>query len=265
MAVVNILGVAVDQVNFPSAIEQIASFIDHGRPHQVVTINPEFVMRAQGDRAFRKVLDEADLAVPDGAGLLWASRILARHKSDPKHQAILTERVTGTDLLPALAARAEKEGWRIFLLGGRPGVADRTATILKIMHPKLHIVGAEGGPLLTEEGKPLQSSQNGLLEATLAHVRKSRPQILFAAFGAPKQDRFIARYKKELGVPVMIGVGGAFDFISGAARRAPTIFRFLWLEWFWRLILEPWRFARIWTAVVRFPFAVLFSKVGRNT
>ncbi|MEK7460935.1 MAG: WecB/TagA/CpsF family glycosyltransferase, partial [Patescibacteria group bacterium] len=205
MAVVNILGVEVDQVTFTGAIEQISSFIDHGQPHQIVTVNPEFIMRAQHDRAFRKVLLEADLAVPDGAGLIWASRILARRAPRRARHAkvTLTQRVTGTDLLPALAARAEHEGWRLYLLGGGPGVAARAAQILKLHHPKLKIVGAESGPLLSDDGKPISLDQAALLDAALARIHHAKPHLLFVAFGAPKQDRFIARYRNELKVPVM--------------------------------------------------------------
>ena len=263
MAVITILGVKVDRVTFASALEQIASFVDHGQPHQIVTVNPEFIIRAQTDKAFRKVLNQADLAVPDGAGLLWASRILARRQPGSQTKNILPERVTGTDLVPALAGRAEREGWRLFLLGGRPGVAARTAEVLKMMYPKIHIVGAEGGPLLAENGQPLNATQAALLEVTLSRIEQSKPDILLAAFGAPKQDRFLAHYRQELRIPVMIGVGGAFDFLSGAVRRAPGLIRALWLEWLWRVALEPWRFGRIWNAVVRFPLAVLFSKTPR--
>lgn len=257
--VIEILGVKVDRVTFASACEQIASFIDHGQPHQVVTVNPEFIMRAQSDRAFRKVLNEADLSVPDGAGLLWASRWQARRR----HSVVLPERVTGTDLLPALAQRAAHEQWRIYLLGGQPGVAARTAEILKLMEPAIRIVGAESGPIIGDDGKPINRDQAAINDALLTRIRHAQPDLLFAAFGAPKQDRYLARYRHDLGVPVMIGVGGAFDFLTGATRRAPNLIRLLWLEWLWRLLLEPWRIGRIWTAVVRFPLAVISSKLNK--
>lgn len=266
MAVTKILGVEIDRVTFSSAVEQIEGFIEHGQPHQVVTVNPEFIMRAQTDRAFRKILNEADLAVPDGAGLLWASRVLnrrarqtarwpRRYKTN-QSTLILPERVTGTDLLPALAARAAENGWKIYLLGGAPGVAQRTAEVLKKHWSELRVVGAESGPLITDAGKPLNVDQDALLTATLERIIHTKPDLLFVALGAPKQDRFIARFRSDLKVPVMMGVGGAFDFIIGSAKRAPRIFQILWLEWLWRLIMEPRRAGRIWTAAVRFPLAV---------
>ncbi len=261
---VTILGVQIDRVTFATALDQIEGFVGQKTPHQIVTVNPEFVMRAQDDVSFRHVLNNADLAVPDGAGLLWASRILAKrhhlHTRTASVAPILTERVTGTDLLPALAERAVAEGWKIYLLGGLPGMAKRAAERLEKQWPHLRVVGAECGPQISQEGKPLNRDQAALLEAVIGRIREAKPQILFVGFGAPKQDRFIARYKKELHVPVMIGVGGAFEFIAGHAKRAPRIMQFLWLEWLWRVIREPSRIGRIWTAVGRFSLAVWFSR-----
>lgn len=265
MAIVEILGVKIDQVTFDGALEQIESFIHQRGPHQVVTVNPEFIMRAQSDAEFRRVLNQADLAVPDGAGLLWASRILERRSQKrigkhPKKTLILPERVTGVDLLIALMTRAAEHGWKVYLLGGSSGMANRTAAYFSTQLPKLKIVGAEIGPLINEEGQPINHDQQALLDAVLARIEHTKPDLLFVAFGAPKQERFIARYAKHLKVPVMIGVGGAFDFIGGKAHRAPIILQKLWLEWLWRLITEPWRAGRIWTATVRFPLTILFRK-----
>ncbi len=260
---VTILGVEVDAITFDGAIAHIESFIHQRGPHQIVTVNPEFIMRAQTDREFREVLNHADLALPDGAGLLWASRI--GQKRQPHHprfspKRTLTERVTGSDLVPALAAEATIKGWKLYFLGSHPGVAVRAGSVLKKLLPDLKLVGAESGPLIDTTGKPINHNQAALLEAVLGRIRHTKPDILCVAFGAPKQDRFIARYRKQLGVPVMIGVGGALDFLAGQAKRAPALFQLLMLEWLWRVILEPTRIGRIWTAVVRFPIAVIFDQ-----
>lgn len=262
MSVVKILGVEIDQVTFDGALTQIEGFVEQRGPHQVVTVNPEFIMRAQVDPAFRKVLNDADLAVADGAGLLWASRVLERrHKHPSSHKSLLLpERVTGTDLLPALVKRAADEGWKVYFLGGAPGMATRTAELFTEAYPHLKVAGAEMGPLITTDGKPFNNDHAALLTAVVSRIKHTKPDLLFVAFGAPKQDRFIARYRDELKVPVMIGVGGAFEFVAGKVRRAPAIFRALWLEWLWRLIMEPRRFKRIWTAAVSFPLAVLRHK-----
>lgn len=261
---VRILGVEIDRMTFATTLDQIEGFIHHGQAHQVVTINPEFIMRAQSDHGFRRVLNNADLAVPDGAGLLWATRFLAWRERilGQTHQTknpILKERVTGTDLLPALAQRAAKRGWKLYLLGSQPGIAERAAQTLKSAFPKLKIVGTESGPLVDDRGRPISDDQASLFQAVCTRIKSTKPDLLFVAFGAPKQDLFIAHYKETLNIPVMMGVGGAFDFLAGRAHRAPVIFRLLWLEWLWRLLIEPWRLGRIWTAVIRFPLAVLFQ------
>lgn len=261
---VSILGVEVDQVTFQTALDQIESFVHQKGSHQVVTVNPEFVMRAQTDRAFARVLRQADLAVPDGAGLLWASRILERRQKSrggrARHSLILPERVTGTDLVPALAALSAANGWRVYLLGGLPGMAKEAGVTLKRVHPGLKIVGAECGPRIGDDGKAINANQEALLGAVIQRIKQAKPHILFVGFGAPKQDRFIARYKDELNVPVMIGVGGAYEFIAGRVQRAPALFRALWFEWLWRFFRQPWRAARIWTAVGRFSLKILFGK-----
>lgn len=260
---ITILGVEIDRVTRASALDHIESFLHHRQPHQVVTVNPEFVMRAQTDHDFRRVLNQADLALPDGAGLLWASRLLARQNGGRGQglRPILTERVTGIDIISALCARAEQLGWSLYLLGGAPGVSKRAAARLALSYPKLRVAGAESGPLISETGAPLSRDQLPTLEAAISRIRHAKPDILLVAFGAPKQDRFIARYKHELRVPVMIGVGGAFDFLAGVIPRAPKFVRLLWLEWLWRLIIEPKRLGRIWTAVIRFPLAVLKERL----
>lgn len=248
-------------MTFDAALEHIEGFIAHRGPHQVVTVNSEFIMLAQHDAEFRRVLNHADLAVADGSGLMWASRMLdlrnrLLRKRSPKLNR-LPELVTGSDLVPVLAEMAAHHGWKIYLLGGNPGVAQQAAEALTTLFPSLKIAGAESGPLIAPTGKAINDDQDALLETTLQRIKHARPDLLFVAFGAPKQDQFIARYREQLRVPVMIGVGGTFDFLAGRAQRAPSIFRLLWLEWLWRLLVEPWRFRRIFRSVVVFPIRFL--------
>ena len=233
---IDILGVQVHAVTYLQVIDIIADWITQGDPHQLATANPEFVMAAQHNPEFCKVLNHADLCVPDGVGLLWAARRLGR---------VLPERVTGSDLVPLLARKAAEKGWRIYLLGAGPGVAERTAQILLSQNPALRIAGVYAG-------SPAEADAPALVE----RVRLARPDILWVAYGAPAQDLWIARYGSELGVPVMIGVGGAFDHIAGVRKRAPGWIQRIHLEWLFRLITQPWRWRRQ-LALPQFVWAVM--------
>jgi N-acetylglucosaminyldiphosphoundecaprenol N-acetyl-beta-D-mannosaminyltransferase len=236
---VRILGVRVDDVTMDEALARLQRMVAHGGSHQVVTVNPEFIMRAQDDATFRRVLAEADLAIPDGQGLLWAARYLGRP---------LRQRVAGSDLAPALADLAGQRGYRLFLLGAAPGVAERAAAVLERRHPGVQIVG-------TYAGSPAPAEE----EAIVARIRATRPDFLLVAYGAPAQDLWIHRNQPRLQVPVAIGVGGTLDFIAGVRKRAPVWMQRLGLEWLFRLIQEPRRWRRM-LALPRFAWRVLTSR-----
>lgn len=242
--VLHILNVPVHNVTYPETLDRIKQFIAEGGAHQICTVNPEFVMTAQRDPEFTRILQEADLCVPDGVGLLFAALWL-RHP--------LKERVAGSDLIPLLAREAAKQGWRVFLLGAAEGVAERAAEILKAANPNLTIAGTWAGSPKPEEDA-----------ATVAKIVATQPQILLVAYGAPAQDKWIARNRSRLNVPVLMGVGGAFDFITGNALRAPRWVQRLGLEWLHRLINQPWRLNRILTAVPQFTLAVLRGHPKRH-
>lgn len=237
---VEILGVRVDTLTYDSLLAQVAAFIAEGTPHQICTANPEFVMEAQRNPAFRQVLAAADLVMADGVGLLWAARLLGRP---------LPERVTGSDGVPLMAQRAAREGWRIFLLGAAPGVAERAGEILAQRYPGLQIVGTHAGSPADAEAPEI-----------IARIRAAQPHILFVAYGAPRQDLWIARHREALGVPVMMGVGGTLDFIAGVQKRAPAWLQRLNLEWFYRLITQPWRWRRQ-LDLPRFAWAVFRTRI----
>jgi N-acetylglucosaminyldiphosphoundecaprenol N-acetyl-beta-D-mannosaminyltransferase len=179
--------------------------------------------------------------VPDGIGLVWASRWLGRP---------LRQRVSGSDLVPRLAALAAARGWSIFLLGAAPGVAGVAAAKLRAANPTLRIAG-------TYAGSPSPDEE----EAIVARIRAAAPQMLFVAYGAPAQDLWIARNLARLGVPVAIGVGGTLDFIAGTRRRAPAWVQRVGLEWLYRLWQEPRRWRRM-LALPHAAWLVFWEGVG---
>ncbi len=242
--VVEILGVPIHAVTMADTLAWMEAAVRARVPRQVCTANPEFVMAAQRDAEFRRVLREADLVLPDGVGLLWAARRQGQR---------LPERVAGSDLIYRAAEAGARLGWRIYYLGAAEGVAQTAADRLQALYPGLAVAG-------TFAGSPEPAEDEGLVE----RVRAARADVLLVAYGAPAQDRWIARNKARLGVPVSIGVGGAFDFVAGVARRAPGWAQRLGIEWLHRLWREPWRARRIFTAVALFPLRVLRQGRGRG-
>ncbi len=251
-----LLGLPVDVVDMREAVERIAGWVEarrarreQGQPLesgdgqritlQVVTLNPEMVMVARRDAALREAIVRADLVVADGVGVVWAARLAG---------AALRGRVTGVDLLDTCARVAAARGYRLFLLGAAEGGAQQAAERLMVRYSDLRIAG-------TFAGSPATAEQ----DAICARIREAGADIVFVAYGAPAQERWIARTRSELGAAVAIGVGGAFDFMAGRVPRAPQWMRHLGLEWLYRLWREPWRWRRM-LALPRFAGAVLLAQ-----
>ncbi len=239
MAKISILGIKIDKIDFKKTILVISEFIKSKRPHQIVTVNPEFVMQAKKDKEFKNVLNHADLSLADGMGIVWAAKIL-------KKPAL--SRISGTDLVYALAKLSSQNGYKIYLLGAQEGIAARAISNLKKKYRKLKVVGFEAG-------SPYDLS-------TISRIKKAHPDILLVAFGAPKQEKWIYKYKNSLGVPVMMGVGGAFDFIAEKVKRAPEKIRQAGFEWFYRLYKEPWRYKRQ-LSLIKFAVNILTQKTKK--
>ncbi|GIW11230.1 MAG: WecB/TagA/CpsF family glycosyl transferase [Dehalococcoidia bacterium] len=220
-----ILGVRVDDVTMAEAVALIGSLIAARQPSQVVTINPEFVMRARRDPTFAAILEAAALAVPDGSGLAWACR---------RAGLPLRGLVRGVELVEELARAGAAAGWRFFLLGAAEGVAAAAGRALARHAPGLTVAGTFAG----------NAAPAGDAETTAA-IRAACPiDLLLVAYGAPAQERWIARNAAALGIPVSIGVGGTFDYLSGRIPRAPRWAIEHGLEWLFRLLRQPWRWRR---------------------
>ncbi len=234
---ISILGVPVDNITIADAMTRVAAYIEQRGPHQIVTVNPEFVMEAQHNAAFRAVLHQADLATPDGFGLVLAARWLGTP---------LCQRVTGVELTQRIAERAAARGYRLFLLGAAPGVARQAGAILTAQYPGLSIAGCYAG-------SPHPRHEPFLRQLIVA----AQPDVLLVAYGHPAQDLWIARNQPDLQIPVAMGVGGVFDYLTGRVPLAPTWLRRLGLEWLYRLLRQPRRWRRILTAVPLFTWRVL--------
>ncbi|MBN1876057.1 MAG: WecB/TagA/CpsF family glycosyltransferase [Anaerolineae bacterium] len=236
-----LMEVPIHDVTMEEAISYTRQWIaEKSGFYQVATVNPEFLMAARKHGAFRATLQKAALCVPDGIGVLAAARLRGTH---------LRERVAGSDLVPRLAAEAARCGWRVFFLGAAPGIAERAADILATRYPGLQIAGCyAGSPALVEE------------DAIVARVRATQTDLLLVAYGAPKQDLWLARNLHRTGATVGIGVGGSFDFIAGLTRRAPRWIQRVGLEWLYRLLQEP----RRWRRQLALPHFAVLILLGRD-
>ena len=243
---VYILDVRVDRLSQQQALDSIEQIIarrrasDNQTPcQQVITVNPEFVMAAQRNLDFRIAINQAALVLPDGIGVVWAAHFMGQP---------VPERITGTDTLPALAQRCAAAGYRLYLLGAALGVAEAAGAHLQQLAPGLEVAG-------TYAGSPAPDEE----DATIERIRAARADVLCVAFGAPAQDLWIWRNLSRLPVAVAMGVGGAFDFLSGRQHRAPRIMQRLGLEWLYRLYREPWRWRRM-LALPRFAVQVALRR-----
>ncbi|MCA1669430.1 MAG: WecB/TagA/CpsF family glycosyltransferase [Thermomicrobia bacterium] len=217
----HVLGIRVDDLTLPEAMNVITDAVDTGAPCHVITLNPEYVMRARTDAALAAIIAEAAVVTADGAGIVQAAR-LARMP--------LRARITGNDVADAVAAA----GIPLFLLGAAPGVAEEAADALVCRFPLARIAGTWSG-----------SADESNDQAARARINASGARVVLVACGMPKQDRWIHRNLSSLHAPVAIGVGGTFDYLAGRVPRAPHWMRARGLEWLYRLARQPSRFPRI--------------------
>jgi len=244
-----VLGVRVDRLSRQQALDRIEQIIAQRRAsgnalpcQQIITVNTEFVIAAQHNTAFRIAINQAALVLPDGIGVVWATHYLGHPVS---------ERITGTDTVVALAERCAASGYRLYLLGAAPGVAETTGAYLQEFAPGLEIAG-------TYAGSPSPGEEDTIIEC----IRAARADVLCVAYGAPTQDLWIQRNLSRLPVAVAMGVGGAFDFLSGRQRRAPRAMQRVGLEWLYRLYRQPWRWRRM-LAIPRFIVQVALKRRGQ--
>jgi N-acetylglucosaminyldiphosphoundecaprenol N-acetyl-beta-D-mannosaminyltransferase len=219
----DVLGTPVTPfLSYQEVGDVVAGFIRCGQKAWCVAINPEKVCMAQRDSELRELTRQAQLQICDGIGVAIAMRVLHGKK---------VPRITGVQLFLSLVERAEREGWRVFLLGASQESNTGAAERLQKLHPDLEIVGCRDGYF--DEPK-------GVVE----QINASQADLLFVALGSPKQERWITDNRTELAPAFCMGVGGSFDVVSGRAKRAPRVFRNTGTEWLYRLGAEPGRWRR---------------------
>ncbi len=224
-AEIDVLDVPVDRITMNEVLARIGEFVASRTPHLIVTSDSLAILRARRDREYHDLVQGADLVLADGAGVVLVARMTGQ---------ALSERVTGVDLTEALCRRAAEAGWRVFLLGGAPGVADEAARRLRERHPQLVIAGTHHGYFPPGDD-----------DTVAAVVGAARPEVLFVALGSPRQEKWIRRHQDAIGVPVAMGVGGTLDVLAGRLRRAPAWMQRAGLEWLFRTVQEPARLRRV--------------------
>lgn len=237
MKEIKILGIKVNPTSYQQVVKIISRWLKESISHYLVTPNPEIITYAQSDPQFKKILNSAHLSIPDGKGLVWASK------------GKLKKVVTGTDLMLKICSLAPQKKWKIGLLGGVGDTSQKTASKLKKIFPNINIIFSSSGGQIDKKGN----------SRSKIPLPKSPIDILFVAFGFPKQEYWIAKNKNTFPAKVFIPVGGAFNYISGKTKRAPSILRKFGLEWLFRLLTQPWRFKRQLKAV-KFFYLVLKSR-----
>lgn len=222
---VRIYGVPISKMSMDQTVAYLTNVIEQRQPHQVITANPIMVMAAQDDPAYLSMMQRAELIVPDGTGVVWA----AKYVGEP-----VVERVPGYDLIHELMKVGESKSWKVYLLGASNEVIQAAAEKLRTVYPGIKLVGVRDGYFKDEHDAEV-----------IQDIVDAAPDLLFVGRSAANQEPWIGKYKQQIGVPVMMGVGGSFDVLSGKLKRAPVLFQKLRLEWFYRLMQEPWRYKRM--------------------
>lgn len=241
MSKINILGTLVDVVCMADAEQKVKEYLCGNEPRAIYTPNSEIIMAAYRDGDFLKVLNSADIIIPDGIGVVYASRILKKP---------LPERVAGYDLACKTLEIISDGSKSVYFFGGKPGVCETAIEKLKTKYPALNVAGFSDGYFDAEKEKKI-----------IADIKEKSPDVIFVCLGAPKQEKWIAAHKAELGAKLLLGVGGSLDVFAGTAKRAPLFFQKAGIEWLYRLIKQPSRFTRMMD-LPRFAVCVLTK--GKN-
>lgn len=231
----DVLGFAVSVRDMAETLAELEQMLQSSEPNIVVTADSSGLVIAQSDEVLAGIYRNAELATADSNGVVWALR----------RQGHSATRVSGVDLVGELCRLSAEKGYRIFLLGSAPGVADLAAERLRLMYPGCNIVGTRHGYFPADDD-----------DVVAQEIAPFEPDILFVAMGIPRQEIFISKTKDVIGAKVAMGVGGSFDVFSGRVKRAPKIVQALKLEWLWRVVLNPRKLSKV-KLLPRFALMVL--------
>lgn len=221
----NIHGVMIDNVTMAEALESVLTMLDETGSHKIYTPNSEIIMQATRDAELKTILNQADLLIADGAGVVLASKILKKR---------LKEKVSGVDLVKQLLINTNKRPASFYIFGGKPGVAELASINIVSEYPHANIVGFRNGYFNDEDE-----------EGIINDINRSKPEIVLVGLGAPKQEKWIHQYAQVLNCKVLMGIGGCIDVFAGTASLAPEFIRKAGFEWLFRLIREPRRYKRM--------------------
>ena len=237
---VKILGVPVHPLTMNESVAVLEEKLQKKEQAFVVTANAEIIMMCQQDKEYNNIVSEqADLVLPDGAGAVWAGRYLGND---------VPERVAGFDLYNQLLKLSADKGYKAYFFGGAPGVAEAAKNKAEELYPGVQIVGCRNGYFTEAEE-----------EAIIKEINDAAPDMLFVALGAPKQEKWLVKYRNQLKPRVLMGIGGSFDVLAGKMERAPKWMQEASLEWAFRLYKQPSRFMRM-LALPKFVLKVIFCK-----
>ena len=244
---IRIFGVKIDKLTLNEVVKKVKELLDGDKTRTIYTPNTEIIMEARKDSKLKEILNDGDLVIPDGIGLIHASRI----KKKP-----LPERVTGFDLSLRLIELSNKYGYSIYFLGGKEGVALEAKKKVEEKYPNINIVGIQSGYFKgTHTGNANHPQEQQIIE----NINNSKADILFVGFGAPKQENWIYENKDKLNCKIIIGNGGTIDVLAEKVKRAPEIYQKLGIEWLYRLMKDPKRLKRQMSLPI-FVLIVLFSR-----
>lgn len=249
MEKIHVLGVPIDKVNMNEALDKAVDLLENKDKSVIYTPNSEIVMMAKDDKNLMSAIKEADLIIPDGIGLVLASKVIKKP---------LTERVTGIDLMENLLKYCNDKKKSIYIIGGKPGTADKAGKNISERYPNINVLGTHHGYF---KGQHIGLEGHEEEIAVISKINELKPDVLFVAFGAPKQELWIKRYKDEINTKIFMGVGGSVDVYAGEVERAPEFYQKFGIEWLYRLIKEPWRYKRM-MALPKFVIEVLLK--GKN-